>query len=62
MAERKVRTSQGRIPRESEGGPLQGGSTDSATENIPPTFAKASAGRPRSGDLFGEGGKGEMVG
>jgi len=54
--ERKVRTSQGRIPRENGEGSLKGGSMDSATENTPPIFAKASAGRPLSGDLFGEGG------
>jgi len=33
--ERKVRTSQGRIPRENEGGLLEGKFTASATENKP---------------------------
>tara|TARA_B100000900_G_scaffold412785_1_gene435265 strand:- start:409 stop:576 length:168 start_codon:yes stop_codon:yes gene_type:complete len=53
--ERKVRTSQGRIPLESGEGSLQGELMDSTTENTPPTFAKASAGSPLSGVLFGEG-------
>jgi hypothetical protein len=34
--ERKVRTPQGRIPRERGGGALQGALTDSVTENRPP--------------------------
>ena len=46
--ERKVRTPQGRIPRERGGGALQGAPTDSVTENIPP------GGQPP--------GKGEKVG
>ena len=49
MAERKVRTSQGRIPRESEGGSLQGGSTDSATENIPPPSPRLRRAGPVQG-------------
>lgn len=40
VTSRKVRTPQGRIPGESRGGRLEGRSTDSATENIPPPVAR----------------------
>jgi len=44
FCERKVRTPQGRIPRENGGGASQGALTDSVTENTPPTRERAGKG------------------